>query len=386
VTRRTKLAAGIVAVMVLIAAAGVAIVFHGTLSVPAATMRSDGTPAGPIADARRVVQPLLSEYPGMAVAVVGDEGRVLWSEGFGSADVASRQPVDAETRFRIYSVSKPITAAVAARLAEQGALNLDAPVSAYLPELPPHLGQVTSRQLIGHLAGIRHYNDGEWLTVSSAACSTPIDGLGPVWTDSLTSVPGTEYSYTTFGYVLLSAVIEAAAGESFEDAVLHRVLNPVAMARTAIVRQDTTTGLSMFYEPAMFGRVRAARRIENSCKWGGGAYVASAVDLARFGHALAAGEIVGSDARAVVFRAMTDSSGKSTGYAFGWGVGTNADGRRYAASSGGAIGGRAAIYLYPDESLAVALVGNIEGENLTPTAAKIAEIFVAASGRTSLRN
>lgn len=383
-TRKTKLAAGIVAAVLIVAVSGFAIALRGTMSVPAATIRSDNAPRGPIADARGIVRPLLDEYPGVAVAVVGADGKVLWSEGFGYADIASLQPVDAEALFRIYSVSKPITAAAAARLAEEGVLDLDAPASAYLPGLPAHLGRVTPRQLIGHLAGIRHYEDGEWLNVSRAACSTPLEALRPVWTDSLISAPGATHNYSTFGYVLLSAVIEAAAGEPFEDAVRRRVLDPLRMTRTMIERQDVTEGLSVFYEPAMFGRVREARLVENSCKWGGGAYVASALDLARFGHGLAGGAIVGSDARAMIFRAMTDSSGESTKYGFGWGVDTTADGRRYASHSGGAIGGRAAVYVLVDESLAVAIVGNIEGVALTRAAAKIAEVFVAATDRAPL--
>ena len=86
-----KRAAGTVAVITLIAASGVAFAIRGTLSLPIATTHADGGPDGPPAAARRIVQPLLAEYPGLAVAVVGPEGGVLWAEGFGYADLASRQ-------------------------------------------------------------------------------------------------------------------------------------------------------------------------------------------------------------------------------------------------------------------------------------------------------
>lgn len=378
-SRKWTFTVGTATVIGLATAIGFAIALRGTVPLPEATTAAPATSDGRVDRARHVVQPLLDEYPGVAVAVVGAGGDVLWSDGFGYADIALEEPVDTETRFRIYSVSKPITAAAAARLAEQGTLDLDAAASTYLPELPQDLRGVTARQLIGHLSGVRHYGDGEWLVVSSRPCGTPIEGLQPVWEDALVAVPGTGYHYSTFGYVLLSAIMEAAATEPFEDIVRRQVLDPAGMKRTVIERQDITESLSTFYEPALLGRVREARPVDNSCKWGGGAYLSSTTDLARFGHAVAAGGIVGRDTRAMIFRAMATSTGESTDYAFGWGVGEDAHGRRYAAHSGGAIGGRAAIYLYPDDGLAVAIVGNVEGTALTGAAATVAELFAAPS-------
>ena len=145
--------------------------------------------------------------------------------------------------FRVYSVSKPIAAAAAARLAEEGALDLDAAASTYLPELPSQLGQLTARQLIGHLAGVRHYNDGEWLKVSRSACSSPLDGLAPILAGSLIATPGLRYSYSPFGYVLLSAIIEAASDEPFDEAVRGRVLAPAGMTRTVIERRGVAREL-----------------------------------------------------------------------------------------------------------------------------------------------
>ncbi|MGH8245210.1 MAG: serine hydrolase domain-containing protein, partial [Gammaproteobacteria bacterium] len=94
--------------------------------------------------------------PGLSAAVAMD-GTIVWSEGFGYADVEHRAPVWPASRFRIGSVSKSLTAAAVAKLVEQGKLDLDAPIQRYVPSFPDHKQKITTRQLAGHLAGIRHY-------------------------------------------------------------------------------------------------------------------------------------------------------------------------------------------------------------------------------------
>ena len=106
---------------------------------------------------------LLQNMPGVQVAVAVNR-QVVWSEAFGYADLAHHTPVTAETQFRIGSVSKPITATAVALLYEQGRLDLDAPVQRYVPSFPLKAYPITTRELAGHLAGIRHYQDDEFLS------------------------------------------------------------------------------------------------------------------------------------------------------------------------------------------------------------------------------
>jgi CubicO group peptidase (beta-lactamase class C family) len=92
---------------------------------------------------------------------VAVNGEVVWAEGFGFADLEQCVPVTAKTKFRIGSVSKPLTAAAAALLYQEGKLNLDAPIQRYVPTFPDKGHVITTRQLLGHLAGVRHYNAAE---------------------------------------------------------------------------------------------------------------------------------------------------------------------------------------------------------------------------------
>src|SRR3984893_571180 len=95
--------------------------------------------------------------PGMSIAVAVD-GKLVWAEGFGLADLEQCVPVSPKTKFRIGSTSKPLTSAGLMVLYDQKQLDLDAPIKRYVPTFPDKGETITTRQLLGHLAGIRDYN------------------------------------------------------------------------------------------------------------------------------------------------------------------------------------------------------------------------------------
>lgn len=331
--------------------------------------------ASEIEQARGVLLPLAGKFPGLAVSVgVGRD--IVWSEGIGYADIVEETPVSPTSRFRIYSLSKPITAAAAAILWESGRLDLDASVRDYLPSLPDHYAPVTAKHLIGHLSGVRHYRGGEWMKLSQSGCASPSDALYEFVDDPLIHAPGEGFEYSGFGYVLLSAVIESVTGLGFEEFVREAILRPAWMHNTGIHAPSTGNhGAVVFYEPAWFGRVRYATEVDNVCKWGAGAFLSTSDDLVRFGLALLNGKIVGKETSDVIFSTMMTVSSEDTDYGFGWELGADESGRRYASHSGGAIGGKASIYLLRDRKIVVAILANMDGDRLTDEAAKVAEIF-----------
>jgi serine beta-lactamase-like protein LACTB len=116
-----------------------------------------------IAGARAlVVEQFAPKVPGLVVAA-GRDGKIIWSESFGMADLETKEPVTARTLFRIGSVSKPLTAAGLMLLVENRQLDLDCDIRKYVPAFPDKGQPITTRQLAGHLAGIRHYNGTEFL-------------------------------------------------------------------------------------------------------------------------------------------------------------------------------------------------------------------------------
>jgi CubicO group peptidase (beta-lactamase class C family) len=102
-----------------------------------------------------------SKVPGLSVAIVQD-GEVVWSAGFGMADLENSVPATSQTVYRVGSISKPLTATAALALWEQGKLNLDSPVQSYCPAFPQKQWPITTRQLLSHLGGIRYYKVPEY--------------------------------------------------------------------------------------------------------------------------------------------------------------------------------------------------------------------------------
>ncbi len=175
--------------------------------------------------AERYLTALMEEanLPGLSAAVaIG--GEIAWSGAFGYADLERRVPATPRTRYRIGSIGKPVTAAAAAWLGERGRLDLDAPIGSYVDSLPEHARSITARQLAGHLGGVRHYGEDE-SQISHERYATVSAALERFIGDSLLHPPGSAYRYSSHGYTLLSAAIEAAAGEPFLR-FMHREVFP----------------------------------------------------------------------------------------------------------------------------------------------------------------
>ena len=157
---------------------------------------------------------LEAKLAGLSVTV-GRGQSILWSKGFGLADLEQQVPVDpGVTRFRVGSTAKSMTAMAIAQLVEAGKLDLDTPIQDYLPDYPQGEGVITTRLLAGHLAGIRHYASEEEFLATDAYSSVTA-GLVIFKDDPLLSLPGTEFHYSTFGFNLVSAVVERAANHDF---------------------------------------------------------------------------------------------------------------------------------------------------------------------------
>ena len=172
---------------------------------------------------------LLDEYrvPGAAVAVIRD-GEVLYSEAFGVTDIEAETPVTTETLFPIGSVSKSFTALAVAQLVDAGSVDLDVPISEYVPELtlsdPEALDQITLRMLLSHTAGLtpgalpvfERYEDREGVIADLANV--------PIQTE-----PGASYAYSNRGYILAGYILEQVTGQTWEDYVRENILQPLGM-------------------------------------------------------------------------------------------------------------------------------------------------------------
>ncbi|HMH81277.1 MAG TPA: serine hydrolase domain-containing protein [Gemmatimonadales bacterium] len=316
-----------------------------------------------VAQARALVcDRLVPGIPGLQVAVAVD-GRLVWSEGFGYADLQRRRPVTRETQFRIGSVSKPLTATAVALRYQQGTLDLDAPVQRYVPSFPDKGYVITTRELAGHLAGIRHYRDQEFLL--NRHFNTVVEGLSIFEHDSLLSPPATRFSYSSYGWNLISAVVEGASGEDFLTYMRRHVFRPLGLARTAPDRADSLMpDRTQFYDRDSAGRFTIAPPVDNSYKWAGGGFVSTAEDLVKFGSALLQAGFLKAETLDLLFTSQKTSAGEPTGYGIGWFLGSDSLSHRRVFHGGGAVGGTAAFGADRDSRVVVAILTNLSNASL----------------------
>jgi len=336
-----------------------------------------------VAQSRKIIAETMTKQsiPGLSIAVAVD-GKIIWSEGFGLADLENQIRVSPATRFRIASVSKPLTAAAMARLFEQGKLDLDAPVQKYVPNFPRKEKDITARQLAGHLSGIRHYrrdpdeskdeffNRREYYKSVSEALKIFQD-------DPLDFTPGTKFGYSSFGYTLLSAVIEGASRQDFLTYMQEQVFIPLKMSSTsADDNRQIIPNRTRFYSLDGEKKLINAPYIDRSYSWAGGGFLSTPEDLVRFGSAHLQSGYLKEETLKEIFTSQKNADGKETGTGFGWRIGKDKEGRTFYFHPGENVGGRSYLLMYPEKKVVVAMLHNLTGANLA-SIIEISKLFIA---------
>ena len=343
---------------------------------PVAAPSPAGLPPAAVQAIEAAVSATMSaqRIPGLSVSVAkGTE--IRWSSGYGQADLENAVPATAETVYRLASVSKPITAVAAMQLVEQGKLDLDAPVQKYVPSFPAKPWPVTTRALLGHLAGIRHYAEGEF--GSTRHYGSLMEALELFQNDPLVHEPGTKYRYSTYGYTLLGAVLEAAAGTPFADQLRKAVFEPAGMTGTRVDDVfEIIPRRAQGYQRGPGGALQNSGLADTSYKIPGGGLCGTAPDLARFAIALVNGTLVRPETRRRMFASQRTRDGRRTGYGLGWAVGIGPRGRREVFHRGDQQRVTNLLYMQPARGLGIALFANLEGSAspLFALARRIADI------------
>lgn len=296
--------------------------------------------------------------PGMSAALVR-KGEVVWIGSAGLRDVERALPVDADTTFRLASVSKLITATAAARLAEDGNLDLDAPVQSIVRYLPGAWPPISSRQLAAHTSGIPHYQDVD-SGRGGVRFDTTEDAVGVFSGRALLASPGMAYHYSSYGYTLLSAVVEESAGEPFLGYVSRVLLHGLDIRPETGSGPHTATG----YNFDATGRVVPVPPHDFSYSWGGAGFLGSARDLALFGSRVLSGQAVSPSTRDMMWTPAILEDGSvvrdnpEAEVGFGWRISHDQDNAAFMHHAGVTDGARSALILYPASGDSVTILSN----------------------------
>jgi CubicO group peptidase (beta-lactamase class C family) len=343
--------------------------------------------AAPVADpldkaAREEIEK--QKLVGAAVGVMKG-GKIAFLKGYGDADREAKTPVDPrKTLFRWASCAKSVTAIAALQLAEKGLLDLDADVRKYVPEFPDKGEVITVRQLLCHQGGIVHYTNGKVVrTEANYTAEHPFEdvvvALDTFKESPLVNKPGEKYSYTTHGYILLSAVVQRAGKEKFADQVKARIADPLKMATFQPDYQwKELPGRAAGYlkQGEQFVRRPADKDPDVSWKLGGGGYTSTVEDFARFAGGLLDRKLVTEKTEKAMWTPQKLKDGTVTNYGLGFGVGKTPGGVAWVGHTGSQEKTRTALLL--DVKAKVGVVVMTNSEWATPTAVAAAVLDAAA--------
>lgn len=315
------------------------------------------------------------KIPGLSIGFIKDD--LLWTKGFGFADLENKTPAKADSMYRMASVNKPMTAAAILQLAEKGKIDLDAEVQTYVPYFPKKQFPVTVRQLLGHLGGISHYKDYEKEGHFKDYKNTR-QAIAVFENFDLIAEPGTRYSYTSYGYNLLGAVIEGASGQSYGEYMTNNIWRPLGMTKTRLdspndVIPDRVRGYQL-----VGNQVKNSEFVDISSRFAAGGIRSNVLEMLKFGKGIHKGEILSKASLELIFNSMTTKSGMFTGYSAGWDV-SNANGQYMISHSGGQQETSTYLFSFPTRNLTIAIAANLEGANNGIFVAKLFELLTNES-------
>ncbi|MBO3700610.1 serine hydrolase [Roseivirga sp. E12] len=323
-----------------------------------------------------------TKVPGLSISI-SQKGELVYSKGFGYADREKKIPVDpSKSKFRIGSVSKTLTAAGLAKLYEEGKIDLDEPIQKYVPVWPDKGETITLRLLAGHLAGIRHYRGAEFM--SRTKYEDVVDGLVIFINDPLINKPGTEYSYSSYGWNLISAAMENAAApqasfltsKNFLNIMQQEVFDALGMRNTVPDHADQNiTNRTQFYQKRN-GEAIIAPYVDNSYKWAGGGFVGTTEDLCKFGQAHMKAGYLKQSTLDEWMQSQKTTAGMETNYGIGWRTFNRPSGNTFYGHSGGSVGGITFFMIHPETETVLAIVGNMDPLNYGGLQYELMELFV----------
>ncbi|HRB12546.1 MAG TPA: serine hydrolase domain-containing protein [Vicinamibacteria bacterium] len=362
-------------------------------TVPSAT-RSAPSPewTRAVEQARQIARADLSEknLPGMSVAV-GARGDLVWAEGFGWADLKDRAVVTPATRFRIGTASVALTSAAAGLLIEKQRLKLDEKVQTYVPGFPEKEWPVTLAQLMGHVAGVRT-DGGDEGPLFSEHCARPVEALRFFAEDPLRFEPGTRFQFLSYGWILVSAAVEAAAQEPYAAFMRKRIFEPLEMNDTTVDEATADSAppaapdRATSYFPRFAGDPRYGpdpmRPLDYSCYAGSSVFLSTPSDLVRFAMAINRGKLLQPDTVRLLQASQRLASGEETGYGLGWDLETvSLSGRQTSVvgHDGDVLGGMAvSLMTIPEHGIVVSVTANTSYADTFSLAVKIAQAFTPA--------
>ncbi|MBB6609657.1 serine hydrolase [Pontibacter sp. Tf4] len=299
---------------------------------------------------------------------VTQNGKTIYSKGFGMADYEKGIPNGTDVKYRIGSVTKSFTAILIMQLQERGKLNVQDKLSKYLPDFP-NSDKITLQQLLTHTAGLPDYVT-MWKDVNTKP-ATNQQIIAFFKDNKLEFEPGTKWKYSSTGYILLGRVIEVVTGKPYEKVLARQILKPLKMHTAGLEFSAPVQGMAKGYNHDGLER-KPARYIDMSwCHAAGGMY-ATPTDLAKLDEGLRSGKLLKEASLKEMFTPVMKN------YGYGWVIDSVHNTLRI--SHSGAINGFKANFIrLPQQNIAITIMSNYESQQVNgPISADITAIVLGA--------
>jgi CubicO group peptidase (beta-lactamase class C family) len=315
--------------------------------------------------------------PGAAVSIVSGD-RVVFSKGYGLANVETRETVRPEMLFRLGSTTKMFTAAALVLLAERGAIDLTKPIGDYVKGLHPSIARLTAHQLLSHTSGIL-----DEAPMFGSHDEAALEKEVRSWTESrFFTEPGRIYSYSNPGYWLSGFVVEVLSGKRYADQMEASLFKPLGMSRTTLRPHVAMTyPLAQGHDETPQGPAIIRPIANNAASWPAGSMFSSVEDLSRFVIAFVGGGRIGQQQvlpSAVITRLSQPNvaiPGSSGSYSYGLEI-AKFRGVDVIRHGGSRAGYGSQIVMAPRERVGVVITANRSGIGLNRTAEKAMELML----------
>lgn len=302
-------------------------------------------------------------------------GKIIWLNAVGLADIENYVPAKINTVYRIASISKSITAVAIMQLVEQNKINLDEDALTYLNYFPKKKWKFSVRQLLNHTAGIRNYRYGEFN--STTQFNSIKDAVRIVIDDSLQYEPGTKYLYTTLGYNLLAGIIENISGLSFEEYLIENIFTPAEMTNTYLEFQPKIIfNKARGYIKNNFRKFENAQLADLSIKFPGGGMISTAEDLLKFAQNLLNFKLITRSTLDLMLTPTILKNKDSLNYGLGFSFGVDEKGRKFLGHAGAGSGFVSELLIYPEQSFAAVHLINCRDRDLESPSRALASIVL----------
>jgi CubicO group peptidase (beta-lactamase class C family) len=301
----------------------------------------------------------LDKTTGLTIGFIKDG--VVWVKGYGFADLENKVPAKPESAYRLASLTMPMTAIAIMQLVEKKKIDLDAEVQTYVPYYPKKKWPVTVRQVLGHISGVPTFKNPD-VELHIKEHKSTREAIAIFQDFDLLFEPGTRFNYSSYGYNLLGAIVEATSGMPYGDYMKQNVWGPAGMTDTRMDDPTEVIPNRVRGYRLLNGALKNSEYVDVSSRFASSGARSTVPDLLKYASSIMEGRLLSSEGMIAATTAMSTREGRLTNYAMGWDA-TPYNGRYILAHSGAQQETNTIIYVLPGRKLALAIAMNFENSN-----------------------